>query len=55
MGFMAKGKASSNPAEYGGAGLAIGGIITGVIGTLIGLAAIILQIFFGGLNAIMNM
>ena len=32
LGFMARGKASSNPAQYGGAGLALGGIITGAIG-----------------------
>lgn len=34
MGMMARKKASRNPAEYGGAGLALGGIITGLIGTL---------------------
>lgn len=34
-GIMAKKKATNNPAEYGGAGLALGGIITGIIGTLI--------------------
>ena len=35
-GFMARGKASSNPAEYGGGGLALGGIITGAISILFG-------------------
>lgn len=44
MGFMAKGKASSNPKEYGGAGLALGGIITGAVGTLIGIVVIILNL-----------
>jgi hypothetical protein len=34
-GIMAKKKAGNNPAEYGGAGLALGGIITGILGTLI--------------------
>lgn len=34
-GIMAKKKATNNPAEYGGAGLALGGIITGVLGTLL--------------------
>lgn len=34
-GIMAKKKATNNPAEYGGAGLALGGIITGILGTLI--------------------
>lgn len=35
-GVMARGKASGNPAEYGGAGLALGGIITGVISIIFG-------------------
>jgi hypothetical protein len=34
LGFMARGKANSNPAQYGGAGLALGGIITGAIGII---------------------
>lgn len=34
-GIMARKKASNNPAEYGGAGLALGGIITGIFGTLV--------------------
>jgi len=33
-GFMARGKANNNPAQYGGAGLALGGLITGVLGLL---------------------
>ena len=50
MGFMAKGKADADPANFGGRGLALGGMITGVVGTLIGLAAIIIQLFFGGIG-----
>ena len=34
LGFMARGKANSDPANYGGAGLALGGLITGVIGVI---------------------
>lgn len=34
MGIMARRKAARNPALYGGSGLALGGIITGIIGTL---------------------
>lgn len=49
-GFMAKKKAEENPAEYGGRGLALGGMITGAIGFLIGVGVIIMQIFFGVLN-----
>jgi hypothetical protein len=33
-GFMARSKASSDPANYGGAGLGLGGLITGLIGLL---------------------
>lgn len=34
-GIMAKKKATNDPANYGGAGLALGGIITGILGTLV--------------------
>lgn len=34
LGFMARGKANNDPANYGGAGLALGGLITGVIGLI---------------------
>lgn len=34
-GIMAKKKATNDPAQYGGAGLALGGIITGILGTLL--------------------
>jgi Domain of unknown function (DUF4190) len=43
-GYIAKGKADTEPNNYGGRGLALGGMITGAIGTLIGIAAIILNI-----------
>ncbi len=49
-GFMARKKADEDPAQYGGRGLALGGMITGAIGFLIGVAVIIMQIFFGVLN-----
>jgi len=32
LGFMARGKANSNPSQFGGAGLAMGGIILGAVG-----------------------
>ena len=41
LGFMARGKATKDPAHFGGAGLAIGGIITGVIGILVGIGQLI--------------
>jgi hypothetical protein len=44
-GIMAKKKASNNPAEYGGAGLALGGIITGVLGTLLLLLVVAYFVF----------
>ena len=46
LGFMARGKASSDPSNYGGAGLALGGIITGAIG-LLGSLIVIALYFFG--------
>ena len=46
LGFMAKGKASQNPSEYGGAGLALGGIITGAIGIVGGIVAWIFYVFY---------
>lgn len=53
-GFMAKKNAEQNPNEYGGRSLALGGIITGAIGTLIFVVLFILQIFFGVLGGIMG-
>ncbi|HEY0461101.1 MAG TPA: DUF4190 domain-containing protein [Pyrinomonadaceae bacterium] len=44
LGFMAKSKAEQNPAEYGGRGLALGGIITGGISLLLGVIVIILYL-----------
>lgn len=52
LGYMAKGNIDKNPAVYGGRGLAMGGMITGAIGTLIGIAAIVLQVFFGVLGGL---
>ena len=49
-GFMARGRANANPEEYGGAGLAMGGIVTGALGLVLGIVLIILQIVFGVLS-----
>jgi hypothetical protein len=43
-GFIANGNISKNPAMYGGKGLAMGGMITGALGTIIGILALILQL-----------
>jgi hypothetical protein len=51
-GFMAKKNAEQNPNEYGGKSLALGGIITGAIGTALFVVLLILQIFFGVLGGI---
>lgn len=51
-GFLAKKKAEENPLEYAGRGLALAGMITGAIGTLLAVVLIILQIFFGILGRI---
>ena len=53
-GFMAKSKAEQNPNEYGGRGLALGGIITGAISLLLGIGLLIMQIFFGVLGGILG-
>ena len=44
-GFMAKGKVDSDPNEYGGRQFAVIGLITGIIGTLIGILLIAWQLF----------
>jgi len=43
-GFLARKNANTNPAENGGGGLALAGMITGAIGTLIGILLLILQV-----------
>ena len=40
-GVMARSKASQNPSEFGGAGMAMAGIITGVLGLLAGILVLI--------------
>jgi hypothetical protein len=47
LGFMAKSKAEQNPNEYGGRGLALGGIITGGISVVLGIIVMILYLFTG--------
>lgn len=42
LGFMAKSKATNDPANYGGRGLALGGIITGVFSVVLGVIVVIL-------------
>ncbi len=49
IGFIAKKKADENPSEFGGRGLALGGMITGAIGILLGIIQIIWIVFFNGL------
>ncbi|CAN5216746.1 hypothetical protein BH20ACI1_BH20ACI1_13980 [soil metagenome] len=46
-GFMAKGKADQNPDEYGGRGLALGGMILGGITIVIGIILNIFYLFVG--------
>lgn len=42
MGFIARGKANSDPAQYGGAGLALGGMITGGVSIVLGIIVVAL-------------
>lgn len=51
LGFVARGKANSDPANYGGAGLALGGIICGALSLLLGIIVAIL--YFLGFAASM--
>ena len=55
MGYLAKGKADANPSEYGGRGLAVGGMITGIISIILGVIVVILYLFTGILSGVMNM
>lgn len=50
MGFMHKNKVDANPRQFGGRGLAMAGIITGAIGTILGIILGILQIALGLFN-----
>lgn len=52
MGFIARKNATENPNEFGGASLALAGMICGAIGTVLGIVVIILQVFFGILGNI---
>jgi hypothetical protein len=54
LGFMARGKATNDPANYGGAGLALAGIICGGISLVLGVAVIILNVVFGFAGALMQ-
>ena len=53
-GFMAKNKIDQNPKEYGGRGMALGGLITGGISILLGIIVVIIQVFFGALGGILG-
>ncbi|MEP6788754.1 MAG: DUF4190 domain-containing protein [Acidobacteriota bacterium] len=53
-GYLGMTKANTDPANYGGKGLAIAGMITGGIFLLIGLVYWIIIIFFGGLSLLMG-
>ena len=46
-GFLAKNKADQNPQLYGGRGMALAGMIIGIITTVIGLILTVVQLFIG--------
>lgn len=54
-GFLAKKKADENPALYGGRGMALAGMIIGIITAVIGLILTVLQILFGALGGLGNL
>jgi hypothetical protein len=49
-GFLARSRAKQNPDQYGGAGLALGGIITGALSILAVVGLFAIAILFVGLN-----
>jgi len=51
-GFLARSRANQNPEQYGGAGLALGGIITGALSILAVVGLFIIAIVFVGLGNI---
>lgn len=53
MGFIARSKASNDPTNFGGSGLALGGIITGVLSLILGIIVVILY-FFGFLAGVIG-
>lgn len=55
LGVVARGKASNDPANYGGSGLAVAGILTGVFGLLGGIAYLVWLFLLGGLETLMRM
>ena len=54
LGFMAKNKAANDPAHFGGRGLALGGLITGVIGLIGTIVIWVFVLFFNGMALIMQ-
>ena len=52
LGFMARSKASSDPAAYGGGGLALAGIILGALSLILGVLVVFLN--FAGLLMMPN-
>lgn len=54
-GFLAKKKADENPALYGGRGMALAGMIIGIITAVLGLIITVLQVLFGVLGSLGNM
>lgn len=54
VGFIARSKAASEPHLYTGQGLALAGIITGALGTVLGFIMLIVQILLGGLDTLLR-
>ena len=51
-GFMARSKAANDPVAYGGSGLAMIGLITGILGVILSLAWLAFLFLFGGMRAL---
>ena len=49
-GILAKMRASKNPDQYGGGGLALGGIISGILTLLVWIGLVVVAIVFLGMG-----
>ena len=54
IGLIARSRAKNDPANYTGGGLALGGIITGIIGTILSIVLTILQLMMYGAQGILG-
>ncbi len=54
MGFIAKKKADEDPSQFGGRGLALGGMVTGILGLLAGIGIVGFLLLFGSWGSLLK-